>query len=153
MTVALIDLQEGKNCNNCREYMPLFEFNKNKSCINGRTGTCKTCTSKARKQWYADNRQRRQEAANQRNQERKRLIVDHFGDKCHDCGNTYQQCVYEFHHLDPTQKDVNPSKALSWSEERMWQELNKCIMLCSNCHKVRHFGLGDRGLGDDGSIN
>ena len=55
-------------------------------------------------------------------------MVDHFGDRCHDCGNTYPQCVYEFHHLDPNEKDVNPSKALSWSEDRMWKELNKCIM-------------------------
>lgn len=70
-------------------------------------------------------------------------MVEHFGDKCYDCDTTFPQCVYEFHHLDPNEKDVNPSKALTWSEDRMWKELNKCIMLCSNCHKIRHFGLGE----------
>ncbi len=115
----------------------------------GVTGTCRQCYNKKTAQWYRDNRERRQEAANKRNQQRKKVVVNHFGDKCHDCGHTYQQCVYEFHHLDPNKKDVNPSKALSWSEDRMWTELSKCIMLCSNCHKVRHFGLGEREARDE----
>ena len=86
---------------------------------------------------------RRQDAANKRNRERKKLMAKHFGGCCKDCGVSYPQYVYEFHHTDPKQKDVNPSKALSWSEERMWKELNKCVMLCSNCHKIRHHSLGE----------
>jgi hypothetical protein len=136
-------LIDGRQCRGCQKVKPLSDFNKNKTCSKGRTRTCKECASSKRSSWYNANRRRRQEAANKRNQERKRLVVEHFGDKCADCGVTYPQCVYEFHHLDPNEKDVNPSKALGWSEDRMWRELDKCIMLCSNCHKIRHFGLGD----------
>lgn len=42
--------------------------------------------------------------------------------------------------LDPKQKDMNPSKALTLAKEKAWKELDKCVILCANCHKIRHFG-------------
>ncbi len=131
---------QSKVCRICKVEKEVKEFHPNKNCTLGVVGTCKTCYKGRISQWYSDNRQSRQDAANKRNRERKALMVEHFGSKCHDCSGEFHQCVYEFHHLDPTQKDVNPSKALTWSMERMWKELAKCIMLCSNCHKIRHFG-------------
>lgn len=129
-----------KICNICGEQKEVSEYHPNKTCTLGVVGTCKPCYKVRISRWYKENRQARQEAANVRNRERKRLVVDHFGDMCADCKVTYPQFVYEFHHLEPEGKDVNPSKAMTWSEERMWTELSKCVMLCSNCHKIRHFG-------------
>lgn len=134
-----------RQCKSCKIIKPLEEFNKNKSCREGRTGTCKFCTSRKRDLWYAANRDRRQEQANTRNRECKLSIVKHFGGKCLDCNGTFPPCVYEFHHIDPSQKDVNPSQAIAYGEERMWRELNKCVMLCANCHRIRHFVLGEKG--------
>lgn len=131
-----------KVCRECGETKPLSDFHPNKQCRGGVVGTCKPCSSVRTRQWYKDNRGRRQQISNEKNRDRKRRAVEHFGDKCHDCGNTYPQCVYEFHHLDPKGKDMNPSKALAMSEKRMWEELSKCIMVCSNCHKMRHFMKG-----------
>lgn len=128
---------------------PYSDFPPNKECTGGVTGTCRQCYNAKTTKWYRENRERRQQAANERNRKRKAEMVNHFGGKCHDCGGVFPQCVYEFHHLDPSQKDVNPSAALSWSKDRMWDELNKCVMLCANCHKVRHFGLGEREDRDD----
>ncbi len=124
----------------CKVEKPLSEYHPNKACTLGVVGTCKPCSNQRVSSWYAANRSRRQDAANKRNRERKAMAVEHFGSKCLDCGNSYPQCVYEFHHLDPTQKDWNPSQSLAHSLERMWSELSKCVMLCSNCHKIRHFG-------------
>lgn len=129
-----------KICNACGEEKPLSGFDKNKQCKLGVTGTCSACRSARVAWWYAANRKRRQDAANKRNRERKQLVVDRFGGACMDCGGVFHQCVYEFHHLDPSQKDWNPSQSLTHSLERMWEELSKCVMLCSNCHKIRHWG-------------
>lgn len=128
-----------KVCRVCSIEKELSEFYPNKQCKLGVTGTCRSCTRVRISSWYSNNRIRRQEAANNLNKKRKREVVNHFGHKCHDCGGTFPLCVYAFHHLDPTQKDVNPSEAMK-SPTNMWKELEKCIMLCANCHMIRHHG-------------
>lgn len=70
----------------------------------------------------------------------KRLAVEYKGEYCQRCG--YNKCIgaLEFHHLDPSKKDFSISQdggnARSWSKIKL--ELDKCIMLCSNCHREVH---------------
>lgn len=130
-----------KVCNICDELKHTSEYHPNKTCRKGVVGTCKLCSKIRVRKWYSDNRDRRQSYANSRNQSRKREVVEHFGNKCHDCEFSYPQYVYQFHHLDPSQKGINPSYAMSSRPGEMWEELNKCIMLCANCHMIRHHGL------------
>lgn len=129
-----------KVCRVCGIKKHYEHFHPNKTCAGGVVGTCRQCTNKKRQKWYDDNRQRRQGYANEKNRSRKLDAVQKFGDKCHDCGMSYPPYVYEFHHLDPSGKDVNPSKAMTYSVEKMWRELDKCVMVCANCHKIRHWG-------------
>lgn len=132
-----------KICRVCKTEKQLSAFYPNKSCKQGVTGTCRECSRTRINQWYSDNRSARQTQANEYSRKRKREVVDHFGDKCNDCGNTYPQYVYQFHHLDPESKDVNPSHAISKNPTKMWEELKKCVMLCANCHMIRHHGKED----------
>jgi hypothetical protein len=45
-----------------------------------------------------------------------------------------------FDHRDPSIKEVSPSYAImKWSWERAKKELDKCDLLCSNCHGERHW--------------
>lgn len=75
----------------------------------------------------------------------KMKCVEYKGGKCSICG--YSKCIkaLEFHHLDPSQKDFSITKAreLSWDNqnERITKELDKCILLCSNCHRELHSSL------------
>lgn len=64
-------------------------------------------------------------------------LVEYKGGKCIKCG--YDKCVnsLEFHHIDPTKKDFTIS-GKSWSIERLKKEADKCILVCSNCHKEIH---------------
>lgn len=89
------------------------------------TSHCKKCFNK-----YCSNRWK----------ERKRKIVEEKGSICADCKCQYHYSVYEFHHLDPSQKEFSWSKAKTLTEEKMKKELDKCIMLCANCHRLRHWG-------------
>jgi hypothetical protein len=131
-----------KDCRVCGETKDLSMYHPNKSCKHGVVSTCRDCTGDRRRGWYAANRERRQEDANTRNRSRKLKAVAHFGGVCFDCEGRYPPYVYEFHHLDPTQKDFNPSSAMSMKEDKMWKELEKCVMLCRNCHAERHHGGG-----------
>lgn len=74
-----------------------------------------------------------------RNQKNKLKAIEYKGDKCFDCGETYPQCCYDFHHLDPTIKDANIAQLIGRNFEKIKPELDKCVLLCSNCHRIRHF--------------
>lgn len=70
--------------------------------------------------------------------EKKKLLIEYKGGKCEKCG--YDKCIeaLEFHHLDPKQKDFNVSSH-SFSFDRMKKEADKCILVCSNCHREIHY--------------
>ena len=54
------------------------------------------------------------------------------------CGENHISCL-EFHHLDPTVKEGAVSNLIRVSFERALKEIEKCIVLCSNCHKKEHW--------------
>lgn len=68
---------------------------------------------------------------------KKKKAVDHYGGKCTKCG--YDRCIdaLEFHHL--RDKDESASYVvMKWSWERAKKELDKCQLVCSNCHREIH---------------
>ena len=74
------------------------------------------------------------------NKKRKSLILQGFGGKCQICGYNKCDSALEFHHLDPSQKELTLSKSVySWDKTK--QELKKCICVCANCHREIHEGL------------
>ena len=58
-----------------------------------------------------------------------------YGGKCVDCGNTDER-VLEFHHRDRTTKN---KIAWTYSEKRVKAELDKCELVCANCHNIREW--------------
>lgn len=72
-------------------------------------------------------------------QERKIEAVDYKGGKCVRCGYNKYAGALDFHHLDPSTKDFSISKYKNCSFERIKSELDKCILLCRNCHAEVHF--------------
>ena len=60
-----------------------------------------------------------------------------FDSKCSICLNTYPICVFDFHHLDKTDKSFGLSVGgNTMSKEKYLIELKKCTMLCANCHRI-----------------
>lgn len=60
---------------------------------------------------------------------------------CAHCGEKDPVCL-EFHHKDPAEKDLAIATGMSrWSRKRLEEEIAKCIVLCSNCHKKEHARL------------
>ena len=67
----------------------------------------------------------------------KNKLVEYKGGKCEKCG--YNRCIdaLEFHHKDPNQKDFSIG-GKSWSFEKLKNEVDKCILVCANCHREIH---------------
>lgn len=68
----------------------------------------------------------------------KKKAIEYKGGSCKICG--YNKCLSAmvFHHRDPDQKDFSVSQLKSASWETMRLELDKCDLLCSNCHSELH---------------
>lgn len=127
-----------KRCCTCKETKSLSEFHKG-------AFSCKPCAiknaavSRARRRKDPEYVKQFNAKIVARIQENKRKAVAYKGDKCFDCGQSFPDCVYDFHHLDPNTKDMNPSAFIRLGFEKAKTELDKCVMLCSNCHRIRHF--------------
>lgn len=69
----------------------------------------------------------------------KKKAVQYKGGKCELCG--YDKCLaaLDFHHKNPEEKEFGiATKGMTRSWEKLKKELDKCIMLCSNCHRELH---------------
>lgn len=86
----------------------------------------------------------RAEYTRRRRDKRKDKLIEMFGDKCNDCGGTFHKCAYDFHHVNPLEKKFEIAPSLDRNWETILEEVGKCVMLCSNCHRVRHY-REDRG--------
>ncbi len=69
----------------------------------------------------------------------KQECVDYKGGCCQVCG--YNKCLsaLDFHHLNPKEKDFSVArKKMNVAHEKMRAELDKCVLLCANCHREEH---------------
>lgn len=64
------------------------------------------------------------------------------GGKCQACGFSKFSSALEFHHLDPSVKNDCISQLISRNQSytTIKPELNKCILICANCHRGYHSG-------------
>lgn len=90
--------------------------------------------------------QRNKITINKKHKQRKRQYKVDFilykGGKCAICGlefNGENQTVFDFHHINPEDKlfEIAQSK-ISLTNDRMRDELDKCLLLCANCHLELH---------------
>lgn len=135
-----------KTCTGCGVLKELNDFYKDYRSTTERKhlAQCKECTNKRSAETYRRHQKdpikkaKRKELANKRNKESKLRAIEYKGGRCADCGYKGHHCVFDFHHLDPSVKEGNPSAILrkdNWKEE-----IDKCVLLCANCHRLRHFG-------------
>ena len=84
------------------------------------------------------------DAVKRRREKVKDLAVEYKGGECQCCGYKKYKGALEFHHIDSNEKDFGiGEKGYTRSFEKVKKEVDKCILVCSNCHKEIHAGLID----------
>ena len=64
------------------------------------------------------------------------------GGCCQSCGFNKYNGALEFHHVDPSTKEETITKMMKRpSSPEILVELAKCVLVCSNCHKMIHAGI------------
>jgi 5-methylcytosine-specific restriction endonuclease McrA len=94
------------------------------------------------KRTYADRRQSLIKAVSKRRRKIKQMSIEYKGGKCQVCGYCKYQGALELHHLDPSTKGFGiGDKGYTRSWEKVKTELDKCILLCANCHREVAAGI------------
>lgn len=125
-----------KNCSICKTDKDESDFGVRKG--NKLQQYCRECQRQYSKEHYLKNKQKYLNKAKKRNKnltEENRIIIDKYRTKCLVCGET-EKCCLDFHHIDD--KDFCISRGLHYSTNRLIQEIMKCVVLCSNCHRKVH---------------
>ncbi len=94
-----------------------------------------------RRKWYANNKKKQLDTKNKRKTEMKEWFNDFKSTlKCEACPENHPATL-DFHHNDPNQKDGNVSHLVhfGYSKETILEEISKCKILCSNCHRKFHY--------------
>jgi len=127
-----------KVCTRCRQEKSLSEFYKAKGGKGGLCSFCKSCNSKKHKKWYEKNKIKANAYRSRCQRSLKQKCVDYKGGKCSICG--YDKCVaaLDFHHINPKEKEF-AFHGLTASWKKAEKELNKCALLCANCHRELHY--------------
>lgn len=69
---------------------------------------------------------------------RKEQLLEYMGKSCKQCGGSFHPAAMDLHHIDPNSKEKNIAILLGGSWEKLKDEADKCILLCSNCHRTLH---------------
>ena len=127
-----------KTCSKCNENKALTEFYKNsKNKKTGLSTWCKECQKADKKIDYQNNRDRYLNTVFENSRWFYELKI---GLKCSKCGFDHPAAL-DFHHVDPNEKEFNISlskSAYKNNKEGLLKEIEKCIVLCSNCHRIEH---------------
>ena len=118
-----------KLCPKCNTVKPIDDFYK-RTNRSDECGYCKTCSN---------------ESTLERTINIKIKMIVYKGGCCKDCGLKLEDShysVFDFHHIDSKNKDPNFRRIKSRKWEIIKEEIDKCELLCSNCHRIKHATQG-----------
>lgn len=116
--------QNTKICSACQAEKSLSDFYRKGKSLHSE---CKDCFNTR---------------STERGQKIKQQAVTYKGGKCQRCGYAGHIAIYDFHHINPQEKSFTIGSFKNWSFWRIKPELDKCVLLCANCHRELE-ALGD----------
>lgn len=126
-------------CIVCKEDKQEDDFNWRSKPKGIRKNYCRTCDREIKKRYY----ERNKEKVISENLARTKKFKESFSSwkstlQCCMCGETEEACL-DFHHVNSEEKDYAISTLLTrGSLKKIQEELQKCICVCSNCHRKIH---------------
>lgn len=139
-----------KKCYTCKRSD--VEFNKNKAKKDGLNSICKDCSRKRSRLYYKDHKAIHIKNVGKRNAivvGRNRKFTDDYKSErgCKYCPEK-ETCCLQFHHLGDKDESISVLVGRGVSIERILKEINKCEVVCANCHfKIHNAAMPRTGKG------
>lgn len=121
-----------KICSKCKRELPITHYHKNGFDSKGQQkyrGYCKDCANNLEKARY----------------QKKKAFIDEQKRCCAKCGDT-RVYVLDFHHKDRDEKDFTIGRIKKGSLDLIQNEIDKCAVLCANCHREFHYLEKEQGI-------
>jgi ferredoxin-like protein FixX len=125
-----------KICIDCNQELELNLFPYDKS-RNRYLSVCKPCTSIRTQNYRKLNPKKWRKYDKNRNENVKSIINEWKEGGCVKCGET-RVWTLDAHHIDPSKKEYAIGD-ISHGPNKVRLELDKCVVLCSNCHRDFHY--------------
>lgn len=129
-----------KQCSKCKETKSVSNFNK--KSINKYQPYCRPCDNARAREYYAANGDKMRKQISIKRKERVSSLSSQINEikestPCADCGEKYPYYVMDFDHIQG-EKFANVSVLRnSGVSKKVWQEIEKCEIVCANCHRQR----------------
>jgi hypothetical protein len=119
-------------------------YGRDRYYVNGHNTRKYTNPTQYKREWNHRNRSQRAEYKTRLIHDFKRELIRGAGGKCTLCGLDFDgECtaLFDFHHRDPKAKYFNVNNAVlnKFSKARIREEVEKCDLLCANCHRLIHW--------------
>ena len=117
---------ETKICTKCNRELPIEDFHWRNKEKGTRRAECKYCRIDHMLQVFKD---------------KKSIIAEMKSEiKCQKCGED-KSYMLDFHHIDPNEKDESIAKMVhhTYGMKKVLNEIEKCTVLCANCHREFHY--------------
>ena len=106
---------------------------------NERNVVCKECQREYKRKHYYKKKEEHY-ARNRKMYAKLREYVDSQKDKCIICGEEEKVCL-DFHHVKGGKKEAIANLVRGGSLRKLKEEIEKCVILCANCHRKVHGGV------------
>ena len=142
-------VMETKVCSKCKKELPLENFRWKNQSQGKKHSQCKQCQSQSDKKHYQESKERR-EAVRERADIQKDTNLEYVNLKkqqgCMKCGEN-RIWVLDFHHKNPQDKFSEIAHMIkSSSIKKLAEEIEKCVLLCANCHRDFHYLEKEKGI-------
>lgn len=129
-----------KTCSRCKKELPIENFSRNKTKKDGFQSQCKACSSYFSKTNYVKNKEHILSRNNKTRLGKIKIYQEYKSKlKCSKCGEDDSACL-DFHHIDPSTKLFSIGhEGMGYGIKKIFEEIDKCIVLCANCHRKHHY--------------
>jgi hypothetical protein len=126
-------------CSKCKIKLSIEQFSKNKYKKTGVNYECKSCQKIYKDAHYQNNKQKYKDKAKRHDKKMQEWWQEFKSKlKCVRCGFSHPAAL-DFHHLYGKDKAIAQGRSEGWGKKRVLEEINKCEVLCSNCHRILHW--------------
>ena len=128
-----------KTCSRCKVSKPISEFNFRYKAAYVHHSYCKECGKRFTRSHYRQNKRQYLDRNVRSFLKRRELVRQIKSRACADCGIQYPFYVMDFDHREGETKEYELNRIDRMTTRALLREIEKCDVVCSNCHRVRTY--------------